>query len=67
MITRDHPRTFFAEPLPPGEERVVDLSIHVPPEPGEYLIEIDIVWEGVAWFKDKGNPTCIVELKVEVK
>ena len=29
---------------------------------GRYDIEFDIVWEGVMWMKDRGNPTARVEL-----
>ena len=29
------------------------------------LIEVDLVWEGVMWFKDVANPTCTVDLSVE--
>ena len=64
MLTRDNLRNFFKEQLKPGEERIVGLSIMAPEETGRYLIEIDIVWEGVTWFKDKGNPTTIVKLLV---
>ena len=31
---------------------------------GSYNLKRDRVWEGVAWFKDKGNRTCMVALTV---
>ena len=64
MLKRDNARHFFKEQLKPGEKRIVALSILAPEETGNYLVEIDIVWEGVTWFKDKGNPTSIVNLTV---
>jgi len=64
-LRHDHDRNFFQEPLDPGDESLITLSIIAPDAPGNYLLEIDIVWEGVAWFKDKGNPTCMVGLEVE--
>ena len=64
MLKRDNVRHFFKQPLQPAEQRIVELSILVPEEIGNYLVEIDLVWEGVMWFKDKGNPTSIVNLVV---
>lgn len=60
----DNARNFFKRALKPGEEVVMDLLIQAPDETGRYLVEIDIVWEGVMWFKDKGNPASIVDLTV---
>ena len=62
VVRFDHPRTWFLEPLPPGASRTLHVSIEVPPEPGIYELEFDIVWERVAWMKDLGNPTAIVQL-----
>ena len=64
MLKHDNPRNFFNDQLEPGEERLVELSILAPAVKGHYLVEIDIVWEGIAWFKDKGNPASIVSLTV---
>jgi len=36
--------------------------INVPPEAGEYYVEVDIVKERVAWFKDKGSRTVLIPL-----
>ena len=64
MLQHDNSRNFFKDQLEPGVERLVELSILAPAEKGCYLVEIDIVWEGVAWGKDKGNPTSVVSLTV---
>jgi hypothetical protein len=64
MLKHDNLCNFFNDQLEPGEERLVELSILAPEVKGHYLVEIDIVWEGIAWFKDKGNPTRIVSLTV---
>lgn len=64
MLTHDNPRNLFNDQLAPGEERLIELSILAPEVKGHYLLEIDIVWEGIAWFKDKGNPTSLVSLTV---
>jgi hypothetical protein len=35
-----------------------------PETEGAYTLEVDVVWEGIAWFKDKGNCTSTVKLTV---
>jgi hypothetical protein len=63
-LAHDNARSFFTQALLPGQERVVDLSIAAPSVPGSYELEIDLVWEGVLWFKDRGSPTTTVSLEV---
>ena len=60
----DNDRTWLLEAMAPGEERAVSLTVKAPVEPGTYKVEIDLVWEGVMWFADAGNPTAIVDLTV---
>ncbi|MEP6717346.1 MAG: hypothetical protein ABJC09_17375, partial [Terriglobia bacterium] len=64
MIAHDNDRTYCEQPLPPGGEATMDLKVTAPSAAGIYQIEIDLVWEGVMWFKDNGNPTCTVTLEV---
>lgn len=47
----------------PGEIRSVAFAL-APPEPGEYVLEFDLVSEGVAWFEMNGSPTVTVALTV---
>jgi len=62
LVKWDNGRCIFDPPLRPGEQQVVNLGVQGPPTPGRYRLELDIVWDGVTWFKDKGNTTAIVEL-----
>jgi hypothetical protein len=50
--------------LKPGEESEMTLLINAPKEPGEYIIELDMVQEGVSWFGDKGSPTTKAKVTV---
>lgn len=50
--------------LKPGEETEVPLVITAPKEPGDYTLEVDLVQEQVAWFKDKGSPTAKAKITV---
>lgn len=64
MVRFDNSRTYFQAPLQPGRSLVVDLPVKAPTTSGSYAIELDLVWEGMLWFKESGNPTAMVELIV---
>jgi SAM-dependent methyltransferase len=64
MKQRDDGRTDLTEDLEPKEEVALPLTVTAPTEPGEYILELDMVQEHVAWFKDKGSPTCRVPVRV---
>lgn len=65
LLKFDNPRSYFEAPLAPGSSTTAALIIQAPNEPGTYLLEFDLVWESMWWAKEKGNPTCIVELLVQ--
>ena len=46
---------------PPGETRTVEFAIAAP-ETGEYLLEFDLVSEGVGWFEMNGSATVTVAI-----
>jgi predicted O-methyltransferase YrrM len=64
ILKYDNQRSYFEAPLQPDTELTVELEVRAPSQRGSYLLEIDLVWEGMLWFKEKGNPTSLVELKV---
>ena len=47
-----------------GEELELPLLITAPDKPGEYILEVDLVQEQVAWFGDKGSPTARTKMTV---
>ena len=47
-----------------GEEIEMSLKITAPGKPGEWIMELDMVQEGVAWFHEKGSPTTRVKVQV---
>ena len=62
--TEDSRSTLSAD-LAPGAETDMKLTVKAPQTPGEYILEIDMVHEGVTWFKERGAKP--LELKVRVE
>ena len=58
-------RSSLPRDLWPGEEAELRLAVTAPGQPGEYVLEIDLVQEGVAFFKDKGSRTWRAPVKVQ--
>ncbi|AOY80290.1 condensation domain-containing protein [Moorena producens JHB] len=50
--------------LPPGEEIELSLQVTTPVKSGHYWLELDLVEEGITWFKDFGSQTTTVEVSV---
>ena len=57
-------RTPFPTPLQPGASATLQAKVEYPKDPGEYILEFDMVHEGVAWFAWKKSPTARVVVKV---
>jgi hypothetical protein len=65
VLKHDNDRTWILKPLDPGERRRIPVTVTAPEDRGQYIVEVDLVWENVMWFKDIGNPTATVKLLVE--
>ena len=57
-------RSGLPNDLKPGEEVEVPLQITAPANPGDYILQIDLVQEMVAWFSDKGVTVPKLQVKV---
>ena len=55
LITNMDGRYGIPEDLGAGQETAVPLQITAPASVGEYILEVDVVQEQVAWFSDKGS------------
>ncbi len=64
MVEYDNIRTPFDKVIRPGESAMVNLIAYSPPKRGQYYLEVDIVKEQIAWFKDKGLKTIHIPLSV---
>src|SRR6267143_5570073 len=54
----------ISKDLKPGEEIEMPLQITAPKQPGDYILSLDMVQEGVAWFGEKGSPTTKAKVTV---
>ena len=58
-------RTDIPEDVVSGQRVVVDVRIALPDEPGNYTLELDLVHEGVTWFKQRGAAVLTRWLTIE--
>jgi 4-amino-4-deoxy-L-arabinose transferase-like glycosyltransferase len=65
LLTDQDGMSRFPYDLEPGDTAGVSLQITAPENPGEYLLELDVVQEGFASCGDRGSETLRHSLKVE--
>ena len=58
-------RAFLPRALKPGEQVEIPFVIVAPDKAGDFVVEIDMVQEGVAWFVNKGSVPAKLKIKVE--
>ena len=64
-LRHDNPRSPLETALAPGGQTRVELSVEAPQDKGSYELVIDLVWEGVMWFENVGNPPGRIRLEVQ--
>jgi hypothetical protein len=52
-------------PAAPGDQLEITAGLWTPAEPGRYVLEWEMLCEGVAWFSDHGAPPLAVTVDVE--
>lgn len=65
MLTNIDGRAALFEDLPAGQTVELPLTVKAPAAPGEYVLELDVIQEGVAWFGDRGSAVLRLPVKVE--
>jgi hypothetical protein len=58
-------RTALPFDLAPGAGVELTLDVTAPARPGAYVLEIDMIHEGIAFFRDKGSRPLRMNIKVE--
>jgi hypothetical protein len=64
LVTNMDGRYGISKDLAPGEETEIPLSITAPKNAGDYVLEVDLIQEQVAWFSEKGSPTAKAKITV---
>lgn len=64
VVIVDDGRSALPRDLAPNGVTELLLRIAAPSQPGEYILELDMVQEGVAWFAQRGSTTWRSRVKV---
>jgi hypothetical protein len=65
VLINDDGRSALLQNLAPGETTELSLTVNAPAGPGRYLLEIDMLQEGVSWFGLAGSRT--IRLPVDIR
>jgi len=58
-------RAVLKNDLGPGAEADLKMAITAPSTPGNYILEFDMVHEGVTWFKERGATPLTIRVTVQ--
>ncbi len=64
-VTEVDARVALFDDLRPSEMVELPVTITAPNSPGIYILQLDAIQEGVAWFGDRGSPVLNLRVKVE--
>jgi hypothetical protein len=64
VASKEEGRSPLPAGLAPGQEITVSFSVATPAEPGDYVLEFDMLQEGVSWFASKGSRTYRARVKI---
>jgi SAM-dependent methyltransferase len=64
VIQNDDGRAPLPHDVPPGGDIELSFSIRAPLVDGACFLELDMVQEGVAWFKQRGSVTVVTPVQV---
>jgi hypothetical protein len=56
MVVKEGMRAALPNRVDPGQTVNMTFSIATPQQPGQFILELDVVQEGVTWFSDAGTP-----------
>lgn len=64
-ITNMDGRAALFQDLAPSQTVELPLTVTAPNEAGDYILQLDVIQEGVAWFGDRGSEVLSLKVKVE--
>ena len=63
-VTTEDNRAVLKADLAPGAETELTFIVHAPAVSGDYVLEFDMVYEGVTWFKERGATPLLIPVRV---
>lgn len=66
VLVLDDSRSALTHKLRPREETEFTLMVNAPERPGQYVLELDMVQEQIAWFAAKGSEIARIDVRVTV-
>lgn len=66
VASKEEGRSPLPADLAPGQETEISFAVDAPAQPGDYLLEIDMLQENVTWFGRKGSQTYRTRVTVVV-
>ncbi|MEP6911797.1 MAG: NBR1-Ig-like domain-containing protein [bacterium] len=64
-VVIDDGRTDLPHDIKPGEDVELTLPINAPKAPGDYILQLDMVHEGLSWFAAHGSQTVKINIIVQ--
>jgi SAM-dependent methyltransferase len=64
LLVLDDGRMALIDELQPGAAAVLELPVRAPERSGSYLLEFDMVEEGICWFADRGSASLQIPVVV---
>jgi hypothetical protein len=64
-LINDDGRAALMTDLAPREAVELTLKVNAPPKRGDYILELDMLQEGVSWFVTKGSAPVRVEVRID--
>jgi len=64
LVRFENPRLPLPRKIPPRGKFELTAAVKAPLEAGRYLLEFDLLREGLTWFKDRGSKTLRIPLDV---
>lgn len=65
MLNYDNTRYELPRDMKPDDDVRINIGINPGLQAGDYILELDLVEEGVTWFGEKGSPTTLVKLHIK--
>lgn len=64
VASKEEGRRQLPADIAPGQQIILPFMVVAPPQPGDYVLELDLLQEGVSWFRGKGSQAYHIRITV---